>query len=185
MKQSKRMACLLAAMGCMMLIAGCGGEKQTPAPSNTASVQSEPSASPTLAPDDRISISGTIQLEEQGETLIASSQTSIPEGALVTYTLMDEAGNDITSAEATVDAQGKSQASFAAEDVRALMAGNASGQVYAQLTFIPSDASQPQAVRDQFGEKGMRLLGDNVNVQDGTDVYYVRMESGFVDVNAG
>lgn len=185
MKRIKRWACLLAAMGCVMLVSGCGGEKQTPAPSGTAGAQTNPSASPTLAPDDRISISGTMQFQKQGDAFIASSQTSLPEGALVTYTLMDEQGNDVASAEATVDADGKSEASFAAADVRALMEGSPSDDVYAQLTFVPSEESQPQAVREQFGDKGSRLLGDNVDVQDGTGLYYVRMESGLVNINEG
>ncbi len=185
MKRIKWAACLLAVMGCVMFISGCGGENQTPAPSNTAGAQSGPTASPTLAPDDRISISGTMQFQKQGDAFIASSQTSLPEGALVTYTLMDEQGNDVATAEATVDADGKSEASFAVADVRALMEGSSSDDVYAQLTFVPSDESQPQAVRDQFGDKGSRLLGDNVDLQDGTGLYYVRMESGLVNINEG
>jgi hypothetical protein len=139
-------------------------------------VKSVPPA-PTLAPNDKISISGNVTLTlDVSKTYIVTCTSDIPEGAFVTIYLMDEFGSLLDVQEDVIQRSGKCVASFASADVNAQAKANKADSIFARVEFYPSATDQQISIQERFGAKGIKLSGDNV-ITDNAGASGIRMES--------
>ena len=156
------------------LLAGCGGS--SPAPTGSAA------PAPTLSAEEKLTITGKVELTVQEGNYVVTCTSDIPEGGFVTVYLMDDLDNLLDLSEDVMQKSGACTASFAAQDVNSLAAQNDAHSVLARVEFVSSSASQPQEIQDRYGNRGVRLSGDNVVKDDNSGAAIVRMESAQVDL---
>lgn len=172
MKNRKWALCMALLIG--VLLTGCGGE--SPSPTNTAT------PAPTLSAEDKLTITGKVELTAQEGSYVVTCTSDIPEGGFVTVYLMDDLDNLLDLSEDVMQKNGACTASFAASGVNGLAKQNGAHSVLARVEFVSSSASQAQEIQDRYGNRGMRLSGDNVVRDDNSGAAIVRMESAQVDL---
>ena len=146
--------------------------------------KSTPSPAPTLAANDRISITGKVELTLSSDhnTYTVVCTGNIPDGGFVNIYLLDDAGNMLDSNGDVISKYGKCQASFDADSANATARSNKAQGIVARVEFYPSDKAQPIGIQEKFGSKGSKLAGDNV-IKDGTTgAIGVKMESPQLDL---
>ncbi len=131
--------------------------------------KSTPSPAPTLAANDRISITGKVELTLSSDhnTYTVVCTSNIPDGAFVDIYLLDDAGNMLDFNGDVISKSGKCQASFDADSANATARSNKAQGIVARVEFYPSNKVQPISIQEKFGSKGSKLAGDNV-IKDGT-----------------
>ena len=165
---NKKWVCLLLALVLCLAITGCNKEEP----------QQSVAPAPTLAPDDSLSIAGSVDL-----TLNASNEyvvictSDIPEEAFVIVYLVDDMGNMLDVNQDIIQRDGVCTATFDADISNSTAQDNEASAILARVEFYPSTSNQPIEIREKFGSKGSKLAGDNVVLDDTTGDYGVRMES--------
>jgi len=164
----KKWICICVALLLIAAVAGC--EKEAP--------QQSLIPAPTLAPDDSLSIAGTVELtlSENNEYTVTCT-SDIPEGAFVTIYLMDDMGYMLEVNPDVIQRDGRCTASFDAQNANDTATENGAQAVVARVEFYPSSSGQPIEIQERFGSKGSKLAGDNVIMDDTTGEMGVRMES--------
>ena len=172
MKNRIRALCMALLVGAF--VAGCGGDHV--APTGTAA------PAPTLSAEDKLTITGRVDLTEQEDRYVVTCTSDIPEGAFVTVYLMDDLDNLLDLNEDVMQKNGVCTASFATSGVNGLAQQNGAHSVLARVEFVSSSAAQPQEIQDRYGSLGARLSGDNVVEDANSGAAIVRMESAQVDL---
>ncbi len=165
----KKWFCILMASVLCVALFGCA--KQQP--------KSSTSPAPTLPSNDKISITGKVELaiSADNDTYTVTCTSNIPDGAFVDIYLLDDAGNMLDFTGDVISKNGKCTASFDVDSAKATAKANKAQGIVARVEFFPSNKVQPIGIQEKFGAKGSKLAGDNVIRDETTSETGVRMES--------
>ena len=165
----KKWFCILMASALCLALFGCAKEQP----------KSSTSPGPTLPANDKITISGKVELSlsADNDTYTVTCTSNVPDGAFVNIYLLDDAGNMLDYTGDVISKNGKCTASFDVDSAIATAKTNKAQGIVARVEFFPSNKVQPIGVQEKFGAKGSKLTGDNIIQDETTGETGVRMES--------